>query len=232
MGGMQMMAAFGQTQEEAAREKDLEKDWGLKEKIFGKFYLGGNNAWWKLGIEAKPREHPGKLYMDEAAVRVRAGLLNSLGWYILFATDAFTREPPTSVQPLQETVKLGLAVWLVGFDMLMASVFGIIPFAPIGLLGSVIAHFLAPGSKKPLWKPAGPKRFAWMIGFALVTTCLVANYFENRTVTLSALLMCNGATWLEASCGFCVGCWIYNNIVVRVLYGKEAKAHACKECEL
>ncbi len=40
-------------------------------------------------------------------------------------------------------------------------------------------------------------------------------------------LTCNLFTWLESAAGFCVGCVVYNNVVVKYL-GREE----CKECKL
>ena len=40
-------------------------------------------------------------------------------------------------------------------------------------------------------------------------------------------LTCNLFTWLESAAGFCVGCVVYNYVVVKYL-GREE----CKECKL
>ena len=79
---------------------------------------------------------------------------------------------------------------------------------------------------------ARPKRFAWGIGLTLATLCFVfwrfkkelgSNYIYLNTATI---LACNMASWLEASAGFCVGCFIYNKFVVPWFDLEE-----CQECK-
>lgn len=48
-----------------------------------------------------------------------------------------------------------------------------------------------------------------------------------RASVISIALICNLFTWLESAAGFCVGCFMYNNVLVKYL-GKEE----CSECKL
>lgn len=43
------------------------------------FIRGKYGRWWELGHHANP-EHPDQVYMDEHAVRIRAGFLNTISW--------------------------------------------------------------------------------------------------------------------------------------------------------
>ena len=48
-----------------------------------------------------------------------------------------------------------------------------------------------------------------------------------RASVAAVALTCNLFTWLESAAGFCVGCFVYNNVLVKY-FGKEE----CKECKL
>lgn len=166
-----------------------------------------------LGHSNVNPEKPYDMYMDENAVRVRAGILNVFSWFALI--NIFFWKEATLVWVLWPVV-----CW----DMLSASIWGLTPLAPIGMLGTGIARLLAP---HPHWKPAGPKRFAWAIGFFLVNACFISYQYEVRAGLIASVVMCNVATWLESSCGFCIGCWFWNSIIAPRM-GKQA----CQECTM
>mmetsp|Transcript_30482 Transcript_30482/g.60640 ORF Transcript_30482/g.60640 Transcript_30482/m.60640 type:complete len:213 (+) Transcript_30482:92-730(+) len=92
------------------------------------------------------------------------------------------------------------------------------------LQGNLIAHTLRLHVD---WKPARPKRFSWFIGLGLASVCLTANLLEVTWLFRVALFSCWTATWLEAACGFCVGCFIWNHILTPALGLK-----ACEECKM
>lgn len=46
-------------------------------------------------------------------------------------------------------------------------------------------------------------------------------------IVTAIALTCNIFTWLESAAGFCVGCFVYNNVIVKY-FGKEE----CNECKL
>jgi hypothetical protein len=98
-------------------------------------------------------------------------------------------------------------------------------------LGTLLAMKLNP---EPLWKPAKPKRFAWAIGLTLASLCLTWFLIRERLgdayqpVITATVIACNIATWLESSCGFCLGCYIYNNYLVKWFDHLEE----CSECKL
>lgn len=180
---------------------------------------GRHGHWWQLGHKNVSAVHPNDMYMDEHAVRIRAGLLNIFTW-IAVANVLWVNEPDWA------TIIFGI----VGWEFVSSMVFGLTPLSPLGWLGTLLAILLQPS---PLWKPANPKRFAWLIGMALATTCFILVQYRvelgdayKPSVTAVAFT-CNVATWLEGNAGFCLGCFIYNNVLVRFSHYEE-----CNECKL
>jgi thiol-disulfide isomerase/thioredoxin len=179
---------------------------------------GKYGTWWQLGHFANPAK-PDEMYMDEHAVRARAGILNVITWIAIM-----------NVFFWKEKIYVAVLFPIVSWEFLMSMIFGLTPFAPIGVLGSLLAIWLHP---EPMWKPAKPKRFAWLIGLILASLCLT--WFMNRQdlggayrpLIGATVLTCNLATWLESSCGFCLGCFIYNTYLV-----KWFKLEECQECKI
>ena len=167
--------------------------------------------WYALGSQLKGRT-PGEIYMNENAVRARAGLLNITAWVVFVILL-------TAEKPLFIAYTVGP---LVGWDMLAASIFGLVPLSPYGVLGTLLAW-----GPKPIWKPAGPKRFAWALGVGMVTACLVLGQFQQRTAAIAVNIVCITLTWMEAALGFCLGCWTWNNVIVPLLGKKK-----CTECNM
>jgi hypothetical protein len=48
-----------------------------------------------------------------------------------------------------------------------------------------------------------------------------------KPAVTAVALTCNLATWLEGNAGFCIGCFIYNNVMVHFFSYEE-----CNECKL
>lgn len=68
----------------------------------------------------------------------------------------------------------------------------------------------------------------------LALSCFIIVQFKDdidekdfKAAVAAIALTCNLFTWLESSAGFCVGCFVYNNVLVKY-FGKEE----CKECKL
>jgi thiol-disulfide isomerase/thioredoxin len=182
--------------------------------IHGKY---GN--WWELGHHSNP-EKPDQIYMDEHAVRIRAGILNTVSWVAII-----------NIFFWKESLMLYILYPIVAWEFILSSFTGLTPLAPIGTLSTLLAIVLQP---EPHWKPAKPKRFAWMIGLSLATTCLIIFLFRKelgpdlyRPLMGAVAFTCNAATWLESSAGFCIGCYIYNTFLVP-MYNLEE----CSECKL
>jgi thiol-disulfide isomerase/thioredoxin len=179
---------------------------------------GKYGKWYELGHHANS-EKPDDIYMDEHAVRARAGILNIVTWLALMNIFFF-----------QNHILVKVLFPLMAFEFLSSAVVGLTPIAPIGTLGTILAIIL---HRDPFWKPAKPKRFAWLVGLVLAVLCFtffskheeLDEYYKPLVTTV--VFMCNIFTWLESSCGFCVGCFVYNNFL-----SKWFGWHECSECKL
>lgn len=124
---------------------------------------------------------------------------------------------------------------IASWEFLSSSLFGLTPVAPIGCIATLVSMKL---NKEPLWTPAKPKRFSWSLGLAVVGTCLglwryaySADELENYSPVLKGLAMsCIILTWLESSCGFCVGCFMYNGF--KFVSPEDAQLASCKACQI
>ncbi len=157
--------------------------------------------------------------MDEHAVRAQAGLLNVITWIALM-----------NIFFWRDKIFVLVLFPLVSWEFPTSMFFGLAPFAPIGVLGSLLAILLHP---EPYWKPARPKRFAWAIGLTLASLCLTWFLLRDelggtyRPLIGATVLTCNVATWLKSSCGFCLVCFVYNNYLVKWFDLEE-----CQECKI
>jgi thiol-disulfide isomerase/thioredoxin len=189
-------------------------------KGWDRFMINGEYGdWWSLGHKINPEE-PEKQYMDEHAVRIRAGILNIITWIALM--NVFFWKDLTMVEVIFP---------IVAWEFFISTAFGLTPLAPMGTLATLIAMVLQPN---PLWKPAAPKRFAWIIGFTLASLCFAFVQIGKdtlgdayRPLIATVVFTCNVFTWLESSCGFCFGCFVYNRYLVP-RFGLEE----CSECKI
>ena len=78
-------------------------------------------------------------------------------------------------------------------QMVASASFGLTPFAPYGMLSTLITI-----SQPPIWKPAAPKRFAWCLGVILLGGCFVAGALQNRWFAFGLAAMCILLTAMEA----------------------------------
>lgn len=189
----------------------------LRDMLFIPKKYGKN--WWQLGHCINP-SRPDKMYMDENAVRIRAGVLNVFTWMMLVSIAGWGVERILSRSILQIAM----------FEMITSCIFGLTPVAPIGTLATIMAYFLFP---TPHWKPAEPKRFTWILASIMVINCILASMLpltEKIKFPWKAtfIIVCNVLTWLESSCGFCFGCFLYNNLVTKVFTNLED----CEECKI
>ncbi len=147
--------------------------------------------WWAMG----QKDSIGSgMMINETATRARAGILNILSSVTIFIMLAWPElDPIRYVGPF------------VIFDMLAAASFGLTPFSPAGIAGSLISFRL-----KPAWKPTSPKRFAWILGAVLGVCCTAFWWFGMNNAAIAVLSICFILTWLEAVLGFCVGCWMHS----------------------
>jgi hypothetical protein len=156
------------------------------------FHTFLNNPWHSMG---QTMPDTVELRLNETATRARAGLLNLLSittiFLLLFKPEL---DPVIYVGPF------------VIFDMFSAAIFGLTPFTPTGLAGT-----LATMRIRPTWRPTRPKRFAWILGGTLGIVCLGMRllHMDNFWI-IGVLSICYVLTWLEAVLGFCVGCWMHS----------------------
>ena len=111
------------------------------------FIHGIHGNWWQLGHKNVSTMHPKDMYMDEHAVRIRAGLLNVITWVAIM-----------NIFYMRNLLLVNIVFGIVSWEFVTSMLFGLTPFAPLGTIATLIAVVLQP---TPLWKPANPKRFAW-----------------------------------------------------------------------
>lgn len=99
---------------------------------------GHHGNWWEYGHRVNPNK-PQEQYMDEHAVRIRAGILNSISWIALMNINFW-----------QEPLVLYILFSLVVFEFISSMTVGMTPIAPIGTVATGLAMILTP---EPLWKP-------------------------------------------------------------------------------
>ena len=150
--------------------------------------------WWAMG---QPVEGQCGLCINETATRARAGLLN-----VLSGTTIFIMLVAPELDPIRYVAPFVI------FDMVAGAMFGLTPFSPAGVMGTVITKKI-----RPVWKPIKPKRFAWTLGATLGICCLTFWVLGWYTWIIAVLGICFVLTWLEAVLGFCVGCWMYSLLV-------------------
>ena len=156
------------------------------------FHTFLTTPWWSMG-QAMPGATG--LRVNETATRARAGLLN-----VLSGTTIFLLMAAPQVDPV---IYVGPFVIL---DMFIAAATGLTPLSPTGILGTLLTMRI-----RPAWKPAQPKRFAWILGGSLGLLCLgMRLYHVGNAWIIGVVAICFVLTWLEAVLGFCVGCWMYS----------------------
>eukprot|EP00191_Tetraselmis_sp_GSL018_P018181 CAMPEP_0177591778 /NCGR_PEP_ID=MMETSP0419_2-20121207/8188_1 /TAXON_ID=582737 /ORGANISM="Tetraselmis sp., Strain GSL018" /LENGTH=314 /DNA_ID=CAMNT_0019082561 /DNA_START=181 /DNA_END=1125 /DNA_ORIENTATION=- len=181
--------------------------------------------WYALGSQLEGRT-PGNMYMNENAVRARAGLLHLTAWLvIILLTYTYGLEYYADQDQKDRVLKpfhvMKFLAPVIIWEFLFSAFFGMTPLAPYGVAATVLTI-----KQHPVWKPAGPKRFAWLLGVGLVTGCVIAGVLEKRFVALGLACTCLVLTWMEVALGFCLGCFVFNKIAK--LRGQEE----CAECKL
>lgn len=147
---------------------------------------------------------------NENVVRARAGLINLVGVSVVYlqsisyvqGDDVDWSGLGTALRPL---------LWVMLSEFAVGSLFGL-AISPIGVLATIISYHIL--HQEPLWKPARPKRFAWFLGMCMVASCLGFSLFIGNSQIKKPLIICFASictllTYLEASCGVCVGCWMF-----------------------
>lgn len=196
------------------------------------------------------------IFINDNAVRMRAGFLLLLPTYMLIVLFTSILAPPWTVLPstfVTETfdmtedfrVVYDVQAFRTVFDYSTATIvllYGLFELL-IGL--SIKTSYLSPTihlttfltrNKKPSWKPYKPKKFAWIIGVSLISSCLIflnPDSFATFLNEISGMELlptdqnympffipilvwaCFGLMWLEAVLGLCLGCklhWVLSKI--------------------
>ncbi len=217
------------------------------------------NLWFRDPSESPP-------YINDVAVRIRAGILLFLPLYMALTlwdaiygvnwivdgntlTDTYETDWDGhiiySAQVIKRTwdysVQTGVLFYGL-FEMLAGMFVFTARFSPTILLASFLARH-----QRPVWKPLGPKRFAWGLGASFIAVCLVffnpvpvAEFvnglagkpllpetvsFMPYWIPLVLVWVCLGFMWLEAILGFCVGCKVHALLVKIGVFKEE-----CVEC--
>ena len=133
-----------------------------------------------------------KPYINDVAVRIRAGLLLVIPLYMSFTLydaifgshwvvtgnlikDTFDTDLDGrilySVEAVRRTVeysKQTMVLWYALFEMLSGMFVITSRLSPTVLISSFLAK-----NHEPVWKPLTPKQFAWTIGASFISVCLV-----------------------------------------------------------
>jgi hypothetical protein len=149
---------------------------------------------------------------NENAVRARAGVINFVAVSVICVLSiSYVQESDGDV----DWSGLGPALYPVMMTMLLefliSSLFGL-AVSPLGVLATILSYHIL--GQKPVWKPARPKRFAWFLGMCMVASCVASSLVITDTsikkpLIISFASVCCLLTYLEASCGVCVGCWMF-----------------------
>jgi len=208
-----------------------------------------------------------KLYINEVVVRMRAGMLILITLYmgITFYDVVFTNKWMVDTNTIVDTYETNfdnqiiyaaevtkrtyeystqtIILFYVLFEMITSMFLFGARLSPTILLATYIAR-----DTPPLWKPLGPKRFAWTIGATMVSLCIIffnpiefatiinnitgidellptTHNFMPRYTGLVLVVTCLLFMWLELTFGFCAGCYIHA-LLVKIGIIKEE----CLDC--
>ncbi|HIC44681.1 MAG TPA: DUF4395 domain-containing protein [Sulfurimonas sp.] len=83
-------------------------------------------------------------------------------------------------------------------------------YSPSLLLGRFFVR-----NQKPEYVSANQKRFAWSIGFVLSVPMFyyLSWHWEPDTYKVLVCIFCLVLLFMEATLSFCLGCWVYKNIL-------------------
>lgn len=93
-------------------------------------------------------------------------------------------------------------------------------------LARVAVHIVAPRLGAPKTVAGSPKRFAQGIGLVVSAAGLVGGLLGMPAVSVGSAAMLVVAAGLESGLGFCLGCWMYGNMVRLGVLPETA----CVEC--
>jgi len=163
----------------------------------------------KFGEDVKGYEIP---VLNEREIRAAAGILYT--WAFLAVLVAIMKGNFA-------ILKYFILAFLVDF---LIRVFISPKFSPTLIIGRLIVR-----RQTPEYVGAAQKKFAWVIGLALVLIMLVLVVFLNSFSPITGIicLICLIFLLFESAFGICLGCLFYG-----LFYGKKAKYCPGEVCEI
>ena len=158
------------------------------------------------------------VFINDVAVRIRAGLLLAIPLYMGFTlldvvfgshwvvTGAFIQDTFDTdfdgrilyhVEAVKRTFEYSRQTYILLyalFEMLSGMFKRTAHLSPTILISSYLAR-----KTKPVWKPLSPKRFAWSIGASLIATCIV---FFNPEVLAALVNQLSGHALLPTTSNY------------------------------
>ena len=176
----------------------------------------------------------GQLYINERALRARAGLMLIIPTILLFIRldhgmhmemimDMSTGQMvPREYSHTLPYILLVLAMW----EMVMPMSKATARLSLTAQLGTLLTR-----GQPPTFVPMRPKLMAWSIGWVMAVICLASaigmdQFSYMHPAPQYLIYICMGFMWLEAVANICAGCILYNALA-RVGIVKEA----CATCQ-
>jgi len=162
----------------------------------------------KFVIWFRPTNHK----ENEYVVRARAGVINVVAVSVIcILSISYVQESEGDVGWSGLSSALYPVMVTMLLEFLISSLFGL-AVSPLGVLATILSYHIL--GQQPVWKPARPKRFAWFLGMSMVASCVafslvITDNNIKKPLIISFASVCCLLTYLEASCGVCVGCWMF-----------------------
>lgn len=180
----------------------------------------------KFVIWFRPTNHK----ENEYVVRARAGVINVVAVSVIcILSISYVQESEGDVGWSGLSSALYPVMVTMLLEFLISSLFGL-AVSPLGVLATILSYHIL--CQKPVWKPARPKRFAWFLGMCMVGSCvtfslLITDTNVKKPLIISFASVCCLLTYLEASCGVCVGCWMFGTFYSWMYKDANPPATSC-----
>ena len=172
------------------------------------------NRFQKNWFRLESKELSGAVFLNERAVRARAGLLFLIPVILLFIRIDHGNHDQLIVDTFNNSIIereyshtfAYTLIFFVMYEMLVAMFVKTSHFSITSLLGVLFTY-----KQTPIYQPMQPKIFAWVIGLVLAILCQISLYYTvMQSIAFYFLAACLLFMWLESVCGICVGCKIYS----------------------
>ncbi|MDH5229807.1 MAG: DUF4395 domain-containing protein [Gammaproteobacteria bacterium] len=155
-----------------------------------------------------------QIYINERAVRARAGLLFLVPVILLFIRIDHGNHDQLVVDTISNSIVereyshffAHSLIFFVMYEMAVAMFVKTSHLSFTSLLGVMLTY-----KQKPIYQPMQPKVVAWIVGLVLAILCQISLYYTvMQYAAFYFLSACLLFMWLESACGICVGCKFYN----------------------